>query len=58
LIAERVLERLGRALEVPRTVMGAPSFAKPLLMAWVACDSDTPSGRLKETVEAADRPGG
>src|ERR1700730_16206437 len=35
--------------------MGAPSVAKPLLMAWVACDSDTPSGRLKEMVEAGDR---
>jgi len=43
LIAECVWNALAVPWKVPRTVMGAPSRAKPLLMAWVACDSDTPA---------------
>src|ERR1700739_1872165 len=39
--------------KLPRTVMGAPRRAKPASIALVACDSDTPSGRLNEIVEGA-----
>ena len=40
--------------KLPRTVLGTPMRARASSIARVACDSDTPSGRLKEIVEATN----
>ncbi len=42
--------------KLPRTDAGTPSSAMVLLMMSVASPSDTPSGRLKEIVAAANWP--
>ena len=40
--------------KLPRTVVGTPMRARASSIARVACDSDTPSGRLKEMVDATN----
>ena len=40
--------------KLPRTVVGTPMRASASSIAFVACDSDTPSGRLNEIVEATN----